>query len=211
MSITVPQTMDEFIRVLGGLECGIDEVACLPYLPSALFPRDSLAEFFRRGAGAPAPMTAADRLWERGRRSFKALAAGHAKILVEAQALSRLCNDGVIHPSMTSFEVGYATRIHAMLQLARVAKAGSAWVVPGPVAFAFLLSPPDRVLLDVTSNSFEQRVQGVFMRDSEAYGAFDQEAKRLMCDPAALSGATLIMRVEQVVEHLKSGRQGAWS
>jgi hypothetical protein len=207
------RTMEEYVRFLTGLPILDGEVFCINYLPSALFPKHTIQTFFERVDVNAQAASLSSSLWSYGKRIMRAVEKGTIGFYVDAKAVNNLCLRGLVHESSPKFEVGFAVRAQVLLNLKRMSEAGHLTLIHGPIPYVFRLHPPSGVLLDVAENVNEQRIQGLWLDDSDTYKAFTDEVARLekSC-PLAGRGPVLQDELETAIEHLKMGEpyRGSW-
>lgn len=209
--VRVFETNEEFVLFMCGLPVAIQEVFCTNYLPSSLFPKDTIRLFFERINVEQHYGVIASNLWEYGKRQRQAYLQGKATLCIDQSSLSSLCLSGRVHQASPQFEVSYAVRIHVLRLLQRIANANSLVVTNGPIPFVFKLYPPSGVLIDVNQNVTAQNVQGIWIDDIDAYRSFVKEFGRLKIDSGeGMSGQEPSFLFTRALEVLGFGRPCHW-
>jgi hypothetical protein len=211
MTVKVFRDMPTFVGVAAGLQVADGGIMCSSYLPSSLFPKDSVEVFFTQKQSLDGATEVTRKLWESGKALYRSLRSGRWKLLVEERCLISFVNDGLVHEGVPDFEQGHKTRIAVLRRIRTLAIADSIVVVAGPVPFVFRLVPPSEVLIDVRENLVSQSVQGILLDDLDAYAAFSGEASRLENEDCVLRAVPLADKCEASMERLKLGRVPFWS
>lgn len=183
----------------------IGEKFCTNYLPSPLFPKDTVNLYFEKMDPEEHHNVVTTKLWEHGKHQLQAYLRGQATLCIEARALTRFCFNGIIHEQTPQFEAGYGVRVHVLEYLLRMVKAETLVVTKEFTPYVFKLFPPSGILLDVTRNVARQKVQGIWIDDSEAYQSFLKEFMRLTDESACASNSALESRIKSAIDHLIRG------
>ena len=205
------QSTDEYVSALTRLPTPPGGVICTTYLPSALFPKSALLTLFTRHQTSPYGNQTADALWDYGKKMRRYLSSGACQLTVEASALATFVNSGQVHAAVPQFEVTHHVRADVLSDLVSLARSTAVTVTPGPIPFVFRLVPPTGVLIDVTNNTVEQRVQGMWLDNDSSFAAFSAEASRLAHMEGAVSATDLSTRLQESIERLRTGRLPFWS
>ena len=209
--ITVFTTIDDYVAFLSRFPIMAGEAFCLGYVPSCFFPKDSVLRFFTRHERACNPLVVADSLWEYGRHQISHLTQRRARMCMELRPIRRLCSAGQVHDATPEFEVGFAERTYVLRKIKALLQRGSLFIFDQPVPFTFRLHPPDGVLLDVTKNIAEQKIQGVYLRDHKTFESFTSEFNRLI----ALAGPQesknpIRSTIDDAIAALSAGERYDW-
>ncbi|HDL85349.1 MAG TPA: hypothetical protein ENH11_03315, partial [Candidatus Acetothermia bacterium] len=174
--IRVFSSQDDYVEFLVDLPLLRGEVFCSTFLPSCLFPRDSIDLYFSRTEVPDDPGIVTERLWEYGRRVRRAVMDGTAILCIEVSCIRRMCKTGVVHECTPVFTLTYPTRIEVLRTLQTLNREAAVYVTPGPIPFVFRLHPPSGVLVDVLHNVAAQMVQGIWLKDGAVFSKFAEEA-----------------------------------
>lgn len=203
------ETMAEYVDFLTALPIAAGEKLCLNFLPSALFPKDAVHQYFRLIDLVPEHDAVTARLWSYGKLLLRSLHLGHSEMCIELEALRRLCAEGIVHPTSRQFELAYAGRIHVLKAIVKAAQKDALVFVPQPVPFTFRLHPPDGILLDVSQNTSAQRIQGLWITDENVFRSFAQEYERLR-STGDWRGRKLLAGIAAAIHELDQGRSFCW-
>lgn len=210
MTVRVLVGMQEFVDFIDELPTPEGGVICSTYLPSALFSKSSLGAFFTDRQDADVS-DVTQRLWKYSRKMLRYLSTGRCRLLIEERSLAAFINEGRVHVAVPQFEVSHRTRADVLGKLRLLASDDIAIVSPHPLPFVFRLVPPHGVLIDVAQNTTEQKVQGIWIEDNNAYEAFAIEAIRLTTDSKAMRGGDLVARLSRAHDQLSVGRLPFWA
>lgn len=209
--IRIFSSQEAYVEFMGRLAFGSGEFLCTSYLPSALFPRHALDEYFARVDRLTKPATVVEGIWDYGRRVKRGILEGRVTLCVEVQCLRTLCADGTVHKATPSFTVTYAIRATVLNVLRQLNAKGRVFVIPGPLPFVFRLHPPSGILVDVERNVSAQNVQGLWLDDPAAYSIFASEAARLIATAGERgTGGGLERDLAAAVDHLERGEHHEW-
>ncbi len=209
--IKVFETNEEFVSFMVTLPTHVGEIFCTNYLPSSLFPKDTISLYFERIDPEERHNLITSQLWQHGKHQLQAYLKGQATLCIEIGTLHALCFTGKIHEQLPQFEVSYSVRVYVLEVLSRVVQAQSLIVTREPIPYIFRLCPPSGVLLDVARNVARQKVQGIWIDDLNAYGSFAKEFERLKAEAASINDETLDAQIKTAIERLKSGESYRWS
>lgn len=205
------ESTEDYVDFLTKLPILEGEAFCLSFLPSSLFPKDSVQIFFERVEITNKPNSISSQLWDYGKRFMRAVESGQAELCVDKMALGNLCEKGIVHEASPNFEVSFAVRVQVLKNLLKMIKANKVFVIEGPVPYVFRLHSPSGVLLDVTKNTAEQRIQGLWIEDIEVFKAFQKEFTRLKSTATSYGqGTALQAQITQAISCLKNGDQYHW-
>lgn len=205
-------TAAQYIEFLKLLPFAEGEVICTSFLPSALFQKDVISVFYQRREALQDARWATQMLWEYGKRLRRAVADGVVHLCIEERAVEQFCRKGIVHDGYPEYEVSFSTRAAVLKTLQKIANSGKVFVVRGPLPYIFRLHRPEGVLLDVTNNTIEQRVQGLWIEEESIVKAFGEEADRLLLSAQSDgSGNGLISKLVWAIEQFESGYPVVWN
>jgi len=205
--IQVFSTMADYVNFMSGLPFLPGESLSTSYIPSAFFPKDSIAYYFEHREVTSEAHEIVEKLWQHGKALLKALQVGKASLCIEGSALDALCSAGRVHEATPGFEVAFAARVHVLERLWKVYERGRLAFSQTPTPFVFRLHPPAGVLIDVTHNIPCQLVQGLWINETSVFQAFALEFERLK----ATSSPRLIGDAfEKAIVSLRSGNPCRW-
>ena len=209
--IRVFPSEDKYVEFLTSLPFVPGEVLCSSFLPSCLFPKDSIALYFARTEAPDDPGVVTERLWKYGRQIRRSVVDGMATLCIDASCMRMMCKEGVVHECSPTFTLTYPTRLEVMRSLRALNRRGSVYVTPGPIPFVFRLHPPGGVLIDVLRNVTEQRVQGIWLEDAVAFSHFAEEAKRLTEAAGSRgTGDALSETIDDAIRHFEMAQAYDW-
>ena len=208
MSIRVFEDQKSYVGCATSLPVVSGTVFCVSYLPVCCFSKDTVATYYGSLNAHEGDQMLVDRLWDYSKRQRRAARTRSLKFVVEANALRRFCDNGVVHSATERTTVTYATRYLALEMMVELTEASSLWITKGPVPYVFRLQPPDVVLLDVQNNVLEQRIQGVLLQDLGAFRSFQAEADRLAQD--SHDQVSVAAELRRAAVDFRAGRQHRW-
>ena len=177
--ISVIATYSSYVDTLVAQPIGRGSMGCFSFIPSALFPKDSIKRYFCEHEMGSDTDDLTSKLWKHGRQHLRALKNGAARAVIEIGAVQRMVEKGRVHVGRPEYEIGFAERLHVLKEMRPLIVSGAMRVAYELAPYTFRLYPPNVILLDVTRNTTEQRVQGISIVDQASYDIFEAEFNRL--------------------------------
>ncbi len=198
-----------YISFLTTLPLSTEEKMCLSFFPSAFFPKDQIAYYFESKDPVEDVEKSVESLWQYGRSIMHAFKKGHLELCLEMTALRRLCSAGIVHGATPRYEISFAVRVHVLEQLLKVIN--YVYLVDEPLPYIFRLTSPDSVLMDVKDNINVQLIQGIYLKDTEAYKCFLSEFNRLKeTSHYRMSKPNIINELNSAIISLRDGYNYIW-
>ncbi|MDZ7719423.1 MAG: hypothetical protein U5K72_11460 [Balneolaceae bacterium] len=131
----------EYIQIITSQDIKTGEVYCLNFLPSALFPKDTINYFYHKKDYIDQHNKASERLWTHGKKQIKKIEQDEITIGVELKSLQTFISKGIVHEASPNFEVSLSIRIEAIDQIINNIK--NFFFIPEPIPYTFSISPPE--------------------------------------------------------------------
>lgn len=185
MTVSTFKSMQEFINCISKTDFAPGEKYATSVMPSALFSKHYLTDFFSVFDRYPHGKEMASELWEYGRRFLSALRKGDLTICLEWVSLENFVIRGLVHSSNLDFEVSFAERVHVLRTLRPFVASQSCLFTDSVPPYLFRLHPPHSVILDIERNYPDQSIQGLLIEEPETYSNFETEFERLVQSASA--------------------------
>jgi hypothetical protein len=209
--IKVFRSQEEYVSFLTSLKINRGEMFCTTFLPVFLFPKDSIDFYYSRISIPAKPKKVTKELWAYVQSQKRAAKEQKAIFCVDVDAISSLCNQGIVHAANPTFTVTYPVRAAVLDNMLEFVANGSLIFVKGPIPYVFRLHAPKGVLIDVNYNISTQRVQGIWINQRDAQEAFTEEFNRLRLTMDSVSKERLINSILKACNDLAEGASHKWS
>lgn len=97
--VRVFQTMAEYVAFLASLPIAEGEKVCLPFMPSAFFPKDAVGRYFSAIDPIAEHSQVTEDLWMYGKDLLRSIDKQQVELCIEPAALRTLCEGGGVHPT----------------------------------------------------------------------------------------------------------------
>ncbi len=192
MSVTVYTDSTSFIQALYDLEFAETKGPVRlvsSYLSSVYFPPSFIERYY--ASSSTDPGDSAKVLIKRQKLALERLSTIPRREIYEAEAFTKLLSQGIVHEQETSFRIRpidlqntFNNLIHLLGTFPTYEIAITSQVIP----MVYLLTPPDKILIDIRANYTYQKIQGQLIEgETDAYKGYADEFESLWNSPLTIS------------------------
>ena len=205
-------TANKYIEFLATLPLEKGEMFCTSFLPSALFQKDIIENFYAKREAVADHKKATELLWNYGKKVRKAVSIGDVSLYIEERALVQFCKFGIVHDAYPDYQVGFGTKKIVLKSLKKISENGNVFIGNGVLPYIFRLNPSRGVLVDVINNTLEQKIQGLWLDEGVLVNAFLVEVERLIeSAPESGRGEGLQKKLAWAIKEFGEGYPVDWN